>query len=93
VSDAIKLKKLLAKQRLEQFVIVNEEVVKVDRIRAKVTLEKPIYFGFTVLNVSKLLMFDFHYNVIAKRYGKNAWLLFTDNDSLPVLPSDHGRRV
>jgi hypothetical protein len=27
-------------------------------------------------------MFDFHYNVIAKRYGKNARLLFTDTDSL-----------
>jgi hypothetical protein len=38
VSDAVKLKKLLAKQQLEQFVIVNEEVVMVERIRAKVTL-------------------------------------------------------
>jgi hypothetical protein len=82
VSDAVKLKKLLAKQQLQQFVIVNEEVVMVERIRAKVTLNKPIYIGFTVLDVSKLLMFDFHYNVIAKRYGKNARLLFTDTDSL-----------
>jgi hypothetical protein len=82
VSDAVKLKKLLAKQQLEQFVIVNEEVVMVERIRAKVTLNKPIYIGFTVLDVSKLLMFDFHYNVIAKRYGKNARLLFIGTDSL-----------
>jgi hypothetical protein len=42
VSNAVKLKKLLAKQQLEQFVIVNEEVVMVERIRAKVTLNKPI---------------------------------------------------
>jgi hypothetical protein len=82
VSDVVKLKKLLAKQQLEQFVIVNEEVVMVDRIRAKVTLNKPIYIEFRVFDVSKLLMFDFHYNVIAKRYGKNARLLFTDTDSL-----------
>jgi hypothetical protein len=82
VSDAVKLKKLLAKQQLEQFVIVNEEVVMVERIRVKVTLNKPIYIGFTGLDVPKLLMFDFHYNVIAKRYGKNATLLFTDTDSL-----------
>ena len=53
-----------------------------DRIRTKVTLNKPIYIGFTVLDVSKLLMFDFHYNVIMKRYGTNARLLFTDTDSL-----------
>jgi hypothetical protein len=82
LSDAVKWKKLLTKQQLEQFVIVNEEVVVVERIRAKVTLNKPIYIGFTVLDVSKLLMFAFHYNVIAKRYGKNARLLFTDTDSL-----------
>jgi hypothetical protein len=31
VSDAVKLKKLLAKQQFEQFVIVNEEVVMVER--------------------------------------------------------------
>jgi hypothetical protein len=59
VSDTVKFKKLLAKQQLEQFVIVNEEVVLVDTIRNKMTLNKPVYIGFTVLDVSKLLMFDF----------------------------------
>jgi hypothetical protein len=38
LSDAVKLKKLLAKQQSELFMIVNEEVVMVERIRAKVTL-------------------------------------------------------
>jgi hypothetical protein len=70
---------------------LNEEVVIVDRIRAKVTLNKPIYIGLTVFDVSKSLMFDFHYNIIAKRYGKNARLLFTATDAL--LQLDHGRRV
>jgi hypothetical protein len=59
MSDTVKLKKFLAKQQLDQFVIVNEEVVMVDQICAKVTLNKPIYNGFTVLEVSKLLIFDF----------------------------------
>jgi hypothetical protein len=67
---------------LEQFVTVSEEVVIMERIRARVMLIKPIYIELPVLDVSKLLMFDFQYNVIAKRYGKNARLLFTDTDSL-----------
>jgi hypothetical protein len=46
MSDAVKLKKLLAKQQVQQFVIVNEEVVMVEQIRAKVTQNKPIYIGF-----------------------------------------------
>jgi hypothetical protein len=34
------------------------------------------------LDVSKLLIFDHHYNVMVKRYGSNARLLFSDSDSL-----------
>ena len=42
VCDSVKLKKLLTKPQLEQFIIVNEDTVLVDRIRTKVTLNKPI---------------------------------------------------
>ena len=44
------------------------------------TLNKPIYVRFTVLELSKWLMYDFHYNFIKKNYDAN--LLFTDTDIL-----------
>jgi hypothetical protein len=67
---------------MEQFRIINEGTVLIERVRKEVTLNKPIYAGFSILDLSKVLMYDFHYNVIVERYGNAARLLFTDTDSL-----------
>ena len=44
------------------------------------TLNKPIYVGFTVLETSKWEMYNFHYNFMIRKF--NTKLLFTDTDSL-----------
>ena len=63
-----------------------EYLVGLEAQRTSVKLNKPIYTGFTVLELSKLHMYDFHYSHIMKKYGpQKAKLLFTDTDSLTYL--------
>ena len=52
----------------------------IHEIKLVLTLNKPIYVRFTVLEVSKWLMYDYPYNFTRKHF--DAELLFTDTDSL-----------
>ena len=60
--------------------IFDKNFAAIHEIKSILTLKKPIYVGFTVLELSKWLMYDFHYNFIKKHF--DAELLFTDTDSL-----------
>jgi hypothetical protein len=60
----------------------SDDLVAVQLKRPSTTLSKPIYVGFTVLELSKLYMYEFHYDVMKAKYGSRAQLLFTDTDSL-----------
>ena len=60
--------------------LFNKNFAANDEIKQVLILNKPIYVGFTVLDLSRWLMYDFHYNFIKKNFS--AILLFTDADSL-----------
>ena len=60
--------------------IFDKKFAAIHEIKSILTLTKPIYVGFTVLELSRWLMYDFHYNFTKKRF--DAELLFTDTDSL-----------
>ena len=44
-------------------------------------LNKPIYFVVSILELSKLHMYQFYYDVMKKKYNDKTKLLFTDTDS------------
>ena len=62
--------------------IFHENLVAVHMKPNFLKLDKPSYVGMCILDLSKVLMYDFHYNFIKEKYGDRARLLFTDTDSL-----------
>ena len=58
--------------------VFSKDFVAIHQI--KPVLNKPIYLGFSILDLSKLFMYKFHYEYIPNRF--NPGLLFTDTDSL-----------
>ena len=82
IADPPKLRKALAKPHLMSSKIINDELVMVHGGRRRVQLNKPIYVGFAILDISKLIMYKFHYDFIIPKYGQAAKLCFTDTDSL-----------
>ncbi|XP_069134582.1 uncharacterized protein [Argopecten irradians] len=85
VNSEKKAMKLTCKPTFHEFRIFSEDLVGVHMLKSKLYLNRPIYVGFSILDVSKTLMYDFHYNYMKRKYGCNARLLFTDTDSLAYV--------
>ena len=83
VDNREKASKLSCKPNFERATIFDRNLLAIHLKKTEIYFNKPVYVGQAILDLSKLLMFDFHYNYIQKKYSyKKARLLFTDTDSL-----------
>ena len=82
VNTEEKLRKLVSKPNFRSLKIFNENLISVHMKKTSLTMNKPVYLGMCILDLSKTIMYDFHYNYIKQKYGDKAKLLFTDTDSL-----------
>ena len=73
----------VCQQMFRQFSIISQDLVAVELARHVVTLNKPIYTGFQILEASKLTVFRFFYDVLKRKFP-DVELLLTDTDSLLV---------
>ena len=81
VDSGEQFKKLAAKPNYNGRKIFNENLVSVHMKKTSLTMNKPVYLGMSILDLSKIIMFDFHYKYIKPKYENKAKLLFTDTDS------------
>ena len=74
--------KLIAQSSFKNVTRFRSDLIAVERRKTSIMFNKPIYIGFSVLELSKELMYNFHYNNIKKQYpGQLSQLCFTDTDS------------
>ena len=67
VTSEGKLKKLAAQPSFKKMQIFHENLVAVEQAKVELTLKRPIYVGFAILDLSKTLMYNFYYNYIKQK--------------------------
>ena len=45
--------------------------------KTKVKINKPVYLGLSILDISKILMYEFWYDYMKSKYGDNVKLCYT----------------
>ena len=60
---------------------ISEDLSIIEMNKTKVKMNKPIYLGLSILEISKLLMYEFWYDYMKPKYGDNIKLCYMDTDS------------
>eukprot|EP00102_Acyrthosiphon_pisum_P012564 XP_008181781.2 PREDICTED: uncharacterized protein LOC103309046 [Acyrthosiphon pisum] len=82
VSDDKTCAKLINRNTFRDITIYSQNLAAIHLDMDELKFDKPIYVGFSILDISKTLIYDFHYNYMIKSYGSNIELMYTDTDSL-----------
>ena len=62
----------------------SDNLLAIEMKKTKVKMNKPVYLGMSILDISKTLMYEFWYDYIKPKYGDRAKLCYTDTDSSVV---------
>ena len=82
VNSERKRKMYASKVNYKNTVRFTDEFMAMNMRRNKVVMNKPVYLGFAILDLSKTVMYEFHYAYIKPKYGGAAKLMYMDTDSL-----------
>ena len=76
VSDEKRLMKCVYNPSFNHSHIINENLVGVEKQKPKLKLDKPIFIGMSILDLSKQHMYRFYYDVMKPRYGDNIRMVY-----------------
>lgn len=74
-------RKMVAQPNFKQWTGFGDDLVAIHMHNTVIKMSRPISVGMSVLELSKVLMYDFYYNFMKPKYGENVEMLYTDTDS------------
>ena len=74
--------KYIQKPNFKTETVFDENLIACHMNKMKVVFDKPFYIGFTILELSKYIMYEFVYDYLKPKYGNQLKVLGTDTDSL-----------
>lgn len=77
-------RKMIAMPNFKKCTIFDENLVAIYMNKVNVLMDKPIAIGMSILDISKVLMYDFYYDHMKQKYGENVEMLYTDSFILEV---------
>ena len=81
-NEGDKLRRLIASPAFARANIFDDDLAAIQVHKSRLELNRPVYVGMSVLDISKHRMYDFYYNELREQYGDRCQLLYTDTDSL-----------
>ena len=76
-----KRSKLVSEPNYHTMNYISEDLSIIEMKRTKVKMNKPIYLGLSILEISKFLMYEFWYDYMKPKHGHNVKLCYMDIDS------------
>ena len=76
-----KRSKLVSEPNYHAINLISEDLSIIEMKKTKVKMNKPIYLGLSILEISKILMYEFWYDYMKPKYNDNVRLCYMDTDS------------
>lgn len=80
---------LIAQPNFKNCKLFDENLASIEMSKAHILMNKPIIVGMCILDISKVLMYQFLYNYLKPKYGKNVQVVYTDTDSFILEIKTH----
>ena len=76
-----KRSKLVSEPNYHTINLISEDLSIIEMKKTKVKMNKPIYLGLSVLEISKILIYEFWYDYMKPKYNYDVKLCYIDTDS------------